>query len=117
MYGFITFIVWGCIYGLLPKATGKEPNPLATGLHFWLAAIGVAIYVVALSIGGTIQGLNWAEGDPFITSVESAAPYWMARSIGGTMMFIAHLLFAYNVYLMTFARCKPRPEPIGAARV
>lgn len=101
MYGFITFIAWGGIYALLPRATGKEPNILATGLHFWLATIGVAIYVVALSIGGTIQGLTWAQGDPFIASVQSAAPYWVARAVGGTMMFVAHLLFAYNVYLMT----------------
>jgi len=102
MYGFITFIAWGGIYALLPRATGKEPNALMTGLHFWLATIGVGIYVVALSIGGTIQGLTWAQGDPFIASVQSAAPYWVARAVGGTMMFIAHLLFAYNVYLMVF---------------
>lgn len=104
MYGFITFIAWGGIYALLPRATGKEPNTLLTGLHFWLATIGVSIYVIALSIGGTIQGLNWAAGDPFISSVESAAPYWVARAVGGTMMFAAHILFAYNVYLMTFGR-------------
>ncbi len=36
MYGFITFIAWGGIYGLLPRATGKGPR-LACGLHFWLA--------------------------------------------------------------------------------
>lgn len=102
MYGFITFIAWGGVYALLPRATGKEPNVLATGLHFWLATIGVGIYVVALSIGGTIQGLTWAQGDPFIASVQSAAPYWVARAVGGTMMFVAHVLFAYNVYLMTF---------------
>ncbi|MDQ2817511.1 MAG: cbb3-type cytochrome c oxidase subunit I [Candidatus Eremiobacteraeota bacterium] len=103
MYGFITFIAWGCIYGLLPKATGKLPNSLATGLHFWMASIGVTLYVLALSVGGTLQGIDWAQGDPFIASVESAAPYWVARAVGGTMMFCAHLLFAYNVYLMTFA--------------
>jgi cytochrome c oxidase cbb3-type subunit 1 len=106
MYGFITFIVWGCIYGLLPMATGKPPGRLVTGLHFWLATIGVTIYVVALSIGGTMQGLTWAQGDPFIASVQTAAPYWVARAVGGTMMFAAHILFAYNVYLMIFARSR-----------
>lgn len=114
MYGFITFIAWGSIYGLLPRATGKDPNRLAVGLHFWLATIGVTIYVVALSIGGTIQGIDWAHGDPFIASVESAAPYWVARAVAGTMMFAAHVLFAYNVYLMTFAR-QPANAPTDAA--
>ncbi len=114
MYGFITFIAWGGIYALLPRATGKEPNALATGLHFWLATIGVGIYVVALSIGGTIQGLTWAQGDPFIASVQSAAPYWVARAVGGTMMLIAHLLFAYNVYLMIFGHNHPAKPVLEA---
>ena len=103
MYGFITFITWGCIYGLLPIATGRQPNSLATGMHFWFATIGVTIYVTALSVGGTLQGIDWAQGDPFIASVGSAAPYWVARAVGGSMMFLAHLLFAYNVFIMTRA--------------
>ncbi len=101
MYGFITFIAWGAIYALLPRATGREPNRLATGLHFWFATIGVTAYVIVLSIGGTLQGLDWAAGNPFIASVEATAPYWAARAISGTMMFLAHIIFAYNVYLMT----------------
>ncbi len=102
MYGFITFIAWGAIYALLPRATGKEPNIIAVGLHFWLATIGVTVYVVVLSVAGTLQGLTWAAGDPFIASVDAAAPYWVARAVAGTMMFLAHIIFAYNVYLMTY---------------
>jgi cytochrome c oxidase cbb3-type subunit 1 len=109
MYGFITFITWGTIYGLLPAATGKEPNRLACGLHFWLAFLGVTIYVGALSIAGTIQGLTWASGDPFIASVHAAQPFWEARAVSGSMMFLAHCIFAYNVWKMTLA-----PAP-GAA--
>lgn len=109
MYGFITFIAWGGIYGLLPRATGKSPDPLLTGLHFWFASIGVTAYVVVLSIAGTEQGLRWAGGDPFIASVEAADPYWVARAVAGTMMFLAHIIFAYNVYLMTVAK-----SPIAA---
>ena len=101
MYGFITFIAWGAIYALLPRATGKRPNLLATGLHFWLATVGVTAYVVFLSVGGTEQGLSWAAGNPFIASVEAAAPYWLGRAVAGVAMFAAHLFFAYNVLVMT----------------
>jgi cytochrome c oxidase cbb3-type subunit 1 len=107
MYGFITFIAWGAIYALLPRATGKHPSVVATGLHFWLATIGVTAYVLALSVAGTLQGLNWAAGDPFISSVDAADPYWVARAIAGTMMFFAHVIFAYNVFMMTIG---PTPE-------
>ena len=107
MYGFITFIAWGAIYALLPRATGKRPSALLTGLHFWFATVGVTAYVLFLSVGGTQQGLTWAAGNPFIASVEAAAPYWVGRAVSGTLMFAAHLIFAYNVFLMTLA---PTPE-------
>jgi cytochrome c oxidase cbb3-type subunit I len=110
MYGFITFLVWGGVYALLPLATGKQPSLLLTGVHFWFALIGVTLYVLVLSIGGTIQGVDWANGNPFITSVEAASPFWLARALGGTMMFVAHLLFAYNVYVM-IATKRPVLEP------
>jgi cytochrome c oxidase cbb3-type subunit 1 len=108
MYGFISFIAWGAIYALLPRATGKEPPRLAVGIHFWLATIGVTVYVFVLSVAGTEQGITWAAGDPFIASVEAAQPYWLARAVSGTMMFLAHLVFAYNVWKMTAA-------PVGEA--
>ena len=100
MYGFITFLAWGGIYALLPRATGNEPNRIATGLHFWFATIGLTTYVIALSIGGIEQGITWASGSPFIASVQAAAPYWVLRAVAGSMMFLSHVIFAYNVYLM-----------------
>lgn len=116
MYGFITFIAWGAIYALLPRATEKEPQPLWVGIHFWLALIGVTVYVAALSVAGTQQGLTWANGDPFIASVEAASPYWLARAVSGTMMFLAHVVFAYNVYAMTLAPYgAPAAPPARAA--
>ncbi|MDQ2680806.1 MAG: cbb3-type cytochrome c oxidase subunit I [Candidatus Eremiobacteraeota bacterium] len=103
MYGFITFIAWGAIYALLPRATGKRPSSIATGLHFWFATIGVTFYVISLSIAGTVQGLTWAAGNPFIASVDAVAPYWVGRAVAGSLMFLSHIIFAYNVYLMTIA--------------
>ncbi|MGH7120885.1 MAG: cbb3-type cytochrome c oxidase subunit I [Acetobacteraceae bacterium] len=102
MYGFVTFAIWGGIYALLPRATGKEPSNILMGIHFWLALVGVAIYVVALSVGGTIQGLDWVSGDPFIQSVVAMAPFWLWRLVGGGLMFLSHLVFAWNVWTMTY---------------
>ncbi|GAC1426336.1 MAG: hypothetical protein NVSMB5_20850 [Candidatus Velthaea sp.] len=117
MYGFVTFIAWGAVYALLPRATGKYPSRLATGMHFWLAFLGVSFYVIVLSIAGTLQGMAWVAGDPFIKSVESAQPFWVARAVSGTMMLAAHVVFAYNVYRMTIAKSEPqtvRATPVSA---
>jgi len=69
MYGFVTFAIWGGVHALLPFATGKEPCQVGLMLHFWMAVVGSFIYVISLSIGGTIQGLSWKNGLPFIQSV------------------------------------------------
>jgi cytochrome c oxidase cbb3-type subunit 1 len=100
MYGFVAFLVWGGIYGLIPRMTGKEPPQFAVGAHFWLALIGVLVYSIPLMIGGTLQGLSWIAGEAFIESVTLMTPYWVWRAVGGTMMFISHLIFAYNVWKM-----------------
>ncbi|HLR31220.1 MAG TPA: cbb3-type cytochrome c oxidase subunit I [Fodinibius sp.] len=100
MYGFVAFLIWGGIYGLVPRLTGSEPPQLMVGAHFWLALIGLLVYSVPLMIGGTLQGLSWIAGDSFLDSVTLMAPYWIWRAIGGTMMFLSHLVFAYNVWKM-----------------
>lgn len=106
MYGFVVFLIWGGIYALLPRLTGKEPSHLLIGIHFWFALLGLLIYGFALMIGGTMQGKSWIEGLPFIHSVELMIPYWIWRAVGGTFMFTSHIIFAYNLYKM-----KPLPHP------
>ena len=108
MYGFVTFAAWGGIYALLPPATGKEPPRLWVGIHFWFATIGVTLYVIMLSIAGTVQGLTWASGDPFIASLQAAAPYWLGRGIAAALMFLSHIVFAYNVWTMAGTRAGTR---------
>lgn len=100
MYGIIAFFMWAAIYALLPKITGKEPPQWMVGAHFWLAFIGLFAYMVSLMVGGTLKGLSWMNAEPFIESVKLMAPYWLWRAIGGTLMFISHLLFANNFYYM-----------------
>lgn len=100
MYGFVVFLIWGGIYGLLPRLTGKEPSHILIGIHFWFAFLGLMIYGFSLMIGGTLQGKSWIDELPFINSVELMFPYWVWRAIGGTFMFISHIIFAYNLYKM-----------------
>ncbi|MGO2358631.1 cbb3-type cytochrome c oxidase subunit I [Mesonia sp.] len=106
MYGIICFLLWGCIYTIVPKLNGKEPSQLLVGGHFWLAFIGLFAYMISLMYGGTLRGLSWMEGNPFMESVTLMQPYWVWRAVGGTLMFISHLVFAYNFYYMV----KKEPE-------
>lgn len=100
MYGIITFILWACIYSILPKISGKEPSQVLVGAHFWLAFVGLFAYMISMMAGGTEKGLSWIEGEPFMESVILMQPYWVWRAIGGTFMFLSHLIFAFNFYEM-----------------
>lgn len=100
MYGIITFLLWACIYSVVPRLTGKEPPHATVGAHFWLALIGLLFYSIPLMLGGTLRGVAWIENTPFMESVVMMAPYWLWRAVGGTLMWISHLLFAYNMWRM-----------------
>lgn len=107
MYGIISFMLWGFIYTIVPRLTGKEPPQITVGAHFWLALIGLLFYTFSLMYGSTLRGLMWLEGTkPFIESVEFMAPYWLWRAIGGSLMWLSHILFAYNFYVMV----KPKED-------
>ncbi|MCF2518370.1 cbb3-type cytochrome c oxidase subunit I [Dyadobacter sp. CY351] len=103
MYGIICFLLWAGIYALMPRITGQEPPQITVGAHFWLALIGLLFYTIPLMYGSTMRGLMWMEAKPFIDSVSFMAPFWLWRAIGGSLMWLSHLFFAYNLYRMMVA--------------
>ncbi|MCQ0971943.1 cbb3-type cytochrome c oxidase subunit I [Paracoccus sp. TK19116] len=104
-YAFVSLVMFGAIYQILPRATGRVfPWPGLLKLHFWLVAIGFAIYFFALSIGGVLQGLAMLDATrPFRDSVEVVLPYLQARSVGGALMTLGHLVFALNLLGLALA--------------
>ncbi len=101
-YGIITFAIWGGTYAIVPRLTGKEPPQHLVGAHFWLAFIGLLLYAVPLMYGATLKGLMWQSGKPFIDSVIMMFDWWIWRAIGGSLMFISHIIYFYNFYKMTY---------------
>ena len=100
MYGIICFFLWACIYAVVPRLTGREAPQITIGAHFWLALVGLMFYSIPLMYGGTMKGLLWMSGKPFMDGVTLMAPYWLWRAIGGSLMWLSHLFFAYNLYKM-----------------
>lgn len=118
MVGFVSFLVWGSVYGLMPRVTGKEPNVDLVGVHFWLSFVGLMVMVFSLCIGGHEQGGTWLSGLPFLEGLRGMAPYWVWRSVGGTFMALGHVVFAVNLWTMrpgAFVDLMRPPENGGGA--
>lgn len=102
VYLFVTFTLFGALYYMLPRLVGREwPSMHLIRWHFWLTALGMVIYVVALGIGGVLQGLNLLDpAKPFQAAVEATLPYLWIRSGAALMISLGHLIFMYHVYLL-----------------
>ncbi|MGB4115087.1 MAG: cbb3-type cytochrome c oxidase subunit I [Polaromonas sp.] len=114
LYGFFSFVMFGSIYFVMPRITNWEwPYPKLISVHFWLVTLGLGIYVVWLSIGGWLQGLLMLDAArPFMDSVAVTLPYLKARSVGGSLMTLGHLVFAGHFAAMVL---RYGPGRLGAA--
>lgn len=115
-YGFVSMVMFGSAYYMLPRATGRAfPWPGLLKLHFWLVAVGFAVYFVSLSVGGVFQGLAMLDATrPFSDSVKLLKPYLEARSVGGALMTLGHFVFALNLLGLAIAAPRPDHDPVPA---
>lgn len=114
LYGFFSMVMFGAIYFVMPRVMSWEwPYPKLISLHFWLVMLGFSIYFVGLSIGGWLQGLAMLDATkPFMESVRVTLPYLQSRSVGGAIMTLGHLVFAFHFAIMAL---RHGPQRIGAA--
>jgi cytochrome c oxidase cbb3-type subunit 1 len=94
--------LFGGIYFVMPRVMEREwPYPRLILAHFWLSAVGIAIYFVALTIGGWLQGTAMLDAArPFMDSVRVTIPYLEARTLGGALMTLGHLAFLAHFIAM-----------------
>jgi cytochrome c oxidase cbb3-type subunit I len=60
LYGFYTMVMFGAVYYVMPRLTGREfASAGLMRLHFWCVAIGILWMFFGLTIGGVIQGFEW----------------------------------------------------------
>ncbi|HFQ7463957.1 TPA: cbb3-type cytochrome c oxidase subunit I, partial [Pseudomonas aeruginosa] len=61
--GWVAMISFGSLYYLIPRLYGREKmhSVKAIELHFWVATIGVVLYIAAMWIAGVQQGLMWRD--------------------------------------------------------
>ncbi len=113
LYGFFTLVMFGAIYFVMPRVMSWEwPYPSLIALHFWLVVCGFAIYFVGLSVGGWLQGVAMLDASrTFMESVQVTIPYLEARTLGGAVMTLGHVVFAFHFIAMALRYGRRRVGP------
>ncbi|HZM33133.1 MAG TPA: cytochrome-c oxidase, cbb3-type subunit I [Burkholderiales bacterium] len=124
--GWVGLITMGSLYYLIPRLFGRTAmySVPAINLHFWVATIGIVLYIAAMWIAGVMQGLMWrAVSDDgtltytFVESVKATYPFYAIRLLGGILYLSGMLVMAWNVY-RTAVGAKPAealiPLPVHA---
>jgi cytochrome c oxidase cbb3-type subunit 1 len=105
--GWVGFITMGSIYYLIPRLSGKKQmySLALVDLHFWLATIGIVLYIASMWIAGVMQGLMWRAVNPdgtltytFVEGVKATYPYYVIRVTGGFLYLSGMLVMAYNTW-------------------
>ena len=93
-------IVFGVVYHMLPKITGKEIGKKAKSFHFWTSTLGVLILLLAYLIGGITHGvlaqqpsLDWAS-----SVISSIKPYFYITEFAFVILGFSQLVFVINVW-------------------
>ena len=125
--GWVGFISMGALYHMVPKLWGRAQmhSVAAINLHFWVATLGIVLYITAMWIAGVMQGLMWRAVNPdgtlvytFVESVKATYPFYFVRLCGGLLYLAGMLIMAWNV-VMTVRGARPAlariPAPVAVA--
>jgi len=113
--GWVGLITMGSMYYLIPRLFGQAQmfSVRAISLHFWIATVGIVLYIAAMWIAGVMQGLMWRAVSEdgtltytFVESVKATYPFYAIRLLGGLLYLSGMLIMAWNVF-RTVADAKP----------
>ena len=105
--GWVGLISMGSLYFMIPRFFGVKEmySKKAIEIHFWMATIGIVLYITALWIAGVMEGLMWRSVDAdgtltytFIESVKAKMPYYFIRLMGGLLYLGGMIVMAWNVF-------------------
>ncbi|MFZ1989229.1 MAG: cytochrome-c oxidase, cbb3-type subunit I [Alphaproteobacteria bacterium] len=102
--GFISFSALYCMTQWLWKRDQLYSKALVEW-HFWIATLGILLYITSMWVTGIMEGLMWREYTPlgflkysFIETVEAKHLGNVIRALGGGMFLSGALIMVYNLW-------------------
>lgn len=106
--GWVGFVSFGALYCLVPWLWNRKQlySLKLVEWHFWIATLGIVLYISAMWVSGILQGLMWRAYTSlgfleysFIESVEAMHPFYIIRAAGGGLFLIGALIMAWNLWM------------------
>ena len=105
--GWVGFVSFGALYCLVPwlwKRKGMHSKAMIDW-HFWIATLGILLYITSMWVAGIMQGLMWRAYNSlgflewtFVETVEAMHISYIIRAVGGLLYLAGALIMVYNVY-------------------
>jgi len=105
--GWVGFVSFGAIYCLVPWLWRRQRlySLALVEWHFWIATIGIVLYITSMWVSGIMQGLMWRAYNEFgfleysfVETVEAMHPYYIIRALGGLLYLLGAVVMVYNLY-------------------
>ncbi len=105
--GWVGFISFGAVYCMVPWLWGRKGlySMKLVEWHFWIATLGILLYITSMWVSGILQGLMWRAYDQlgfleysFVETVEAMHPFYIIRAVGGLMFLIGALIMTWNIW-------------------
>ncbi len=116
--GWVAMITFGSLYYMIPRLYGRKEmaSMSLVSLHFWLATLGVVLYISSMWIAGVMQGLMWratgVDGTltySFVESVKATYPFYVIRMLGGLMFLSGMCIMGWNTWRTIQGQTKVNP--------
>ncbi|MEX2515644.1 MAG: cytochrome-c oxidase, cbb3-type subunit I [Gammaproteobacteria bacterium] len=112
--GWVALISIGSMYYLIPRLYGREIySQKLIEWHFWIACLGIVLYITAMWVAGIMQGLMWRAVNTdgtltysFMEAVAAMHPFYVIRLLGGILFLAGMLIMAWNLW-RTVAGARP----------
>ncbi len=119
--GWNGFMAAGMAYWLAPRLFQTKLHSIKLAeIHFWVATLGILLYVTAIYNAGLTQGLMWRAFDEtgrlqfpdFVETVVRLLPMYWVRVAGGALYLTGMLIFAYNIVMTWRSRPTTYTVPV-----
>lgn len=104
LYGFGGLVLMGAVYYIAPRLfQGTWPFPKLVTAHFWLAVIGLVLWLGPQLFGGIAQGLKLRNPEVAFLGIAQATLHFLRIStVGELLVALGHALLLLNLSCLAY---------------